>query len=247
MQNSFGRGLDVLIAVGRHGQVSVADLSTELGMAPSTAYRYVRALRDYGFIEESRGSYVPGWRLMEVSGQHLTHTRLAEVSGDHLRSLTTQSGGETAVLAVRAGSHAICLRQSVSPATDHYAFRINELLPLHAGAGQRMLLAFAPRPIVDLTLRDAVAYSPTTPLGVVLRELLAKVRHDRLAVSRGEFRAGAVAVAVPVFVDGEMAASLALAGPSDRCDNERWLRRAARLLSASARRVGDELEGLSPA
>ena len=76
-QNSFTRGLDVLIAIARNGQVTVAEVADELGLATSTAYRYVRSLRDYGLIEESQGVYVPGWRLMEISGEHLTHTRLA--------------------------------------------------------------------------------------------------------------------------------------------------------------------------
>ena len=240
-QNSFTRGLDVLIAIARNGQVTVAEVAEELGLATSTAYRYVRSLRDYGLIEESQGVYVPGWRLMEISGEHLTHTRLAEISGEYLRTLTYQTG-ETAVLAVRAGSHAICLRQSVSPAPEHYAFRINELLPLSAGAGQRLLLAYAPRPIVEVALAQHVAYSSATLRAADLPAALAQVRRDQVAVSRGEFKEGAIAVAVPVFSNGEVAASLTLAGPSERCDNPGWVRRATRLLRAAAADMSAALE-----
>ncbi|WP_418057321.1 IclR family transcriptional regulator [Pimelobacter simplex] len=240
-QNSFTRGLDVLIAIARNGQVTVAEVAEELGLATSTAYRYVRSLRDYGLIEESQGVYVPGWRLMEISGEHLTHTRLAEICGEYLRTLTYQTG-ETAVLAVRAGSHAICLRQSVSTAPDHYAFRINELLPLYAGAGQRLLLAYAPRPIVEVALANLVAYSEATVRAADLPAVLAQVRRDQFAVSRGEFKEGAIAVAVPVFSNGEAAASLTLAGPSDRCDNPEWVRRATRLLRSAAADMSAELE-----
>lgn len=240
-QNSFTRGLDVLIAIAVNGEVTVAEVAEELGLATSTAYRYVRALRDYGLIEESQGVYVPGWRLMEISGEHLTHTRLAEVAGEHLRTLTYQTG-ETAVLAVRAGSHAICLRQSVSPAPDRYAFRINELLPLYAGAGQRLLLAYAPRPIVEVALANLVAYSAATIGPDELPAALAQVRRDRLAVSRGEFKEGAIAVAVPVFSNGECAASLTIAGPSDRCDNPEWVRRSTRLLRTAAAEMSAEIE-----
>ena len=241
VQNSFSRGLDVLIAIARNGQVTVAEVAEELGLATSTAYRYVRALRDYGLIEESQGVYVPGWRLMEISGEHLTHTRLAEVCGEYLRTLTYQTG-ETAVLAVRAGSHAICLRQSVSPAPDRYAFRINELLPLYAGAGQRILLAYAPRPIVELALTNPVAYSSATIGPADLPAALAQVRRDQLAVSRGEFKEGAIAVAVPVFSNGECAASLTIAGPSERCDSPEWVRRATRLLRVAATSMSQEIE-----
>lgn len=240
-QNSFTRGLDVLIAIARNGQVSVAEVAEELGLATSTAYRYVRSLRDYGLIEESQGVYVPGWRLMEISGEHLTHTRLAEVAGEYLRTLTYQTG-ETAVLAVRAGSHAICLRQSVSPAPDRYAFRINELLPLYAGAGQRLLLAYAPRPIVEVALANLVTYSAATIRAEELPAALAQVRRDQLAVSRGEFKEGAIAVAVPVFSNGECAASLTIAGPSQRCDNAEWVRRTTRLLRGAAAEMSVEID-----
>lgn len=240
-QNSFTRGLDVLIAIARNGQVTVAEVADELGLATSTAYRYVRSLRDYGLIEESQGVYVPGWRLMEISGEHLTHTRLAEISGEYLRTLTYQTG-ETAVLAVRAGSHAICLRQSVSSAPDHYAFRINELLPLYAGAGQRLLLAYAPRPIVEVALANLVAYSEATLRASDLPAVLAQVRRDQFAVSRGEFKEGAIAVAVPVFSNGEATASLTIAGPSDRCDTPAWVRRATRLLRSAAADMSAALE-----
>lgn len=240
-QTSFSRGLDVLIAIARNGQATAAELADELGLAPSTTYRYIRSLRDYGLIEESQGVYVPGWRLMEISGQHLTHTRLAEVCGPYLKTLTYQTG-ETAVLAVRAGSHAICLRQAVSPAPDHYAFRINELLPLYAGAGQRLLLAYAPKPILDVATAGMVPYSAATPPADQLPEILMRVRRDGFAMSRGEFKEGAVAVAVPVFASGEVACSLTLAGPKERCDNDAWMRRALRLLGQAATDLGVELD-----
>lgn len=240
-QTSFSRGLDVLIAIARNGQATAAELADELGLAPSTTYRYIRSLREYGLIEESQGVYVPGWRLMEISGQHLTHTRLAEVGGSYLKTLTYQTG-ETAVLAVRAGSHAICLRQSVSPSPDHYAFRINELLPLYAGAGQRVLLACAPKPILEVAMAGMVPYSEATPPADRLPEILARVRRDGFAMSRGEFKEGAIAVAVPVYASGEVACSLTLAGPKERCDNDTWLRRALRLLGQTATDLGADLD-----
>lgn len=239
-QSSFTRGLDVLIAVARNGQMTVPELALELGVPLSTVYRYVRSLRDYGLVEEAGGLYVPGWRLMDIAGHHLTHTRLAEVGGEHLRTLTYQTS-ETAVLAVRAGSHAICLRQSISPHPDHYAFRINELLPLHAGAGSRVLLAYAPRPIVEITLSHLTRYSANTPTAERLVELIATTRREGFAISHGEFQAGAVAIGVPVFVAGELACSLTVAGPRERCASDAFKRRAIRLLRLAAGGLAEQL------
>lgn len=239
-QNSFSRGLDVLIAIAMNGQMSVAEVAEELRLPTSTAYRYVRSLRDYALIEEAQGTYVPGWRLMELSGQHLTHTRVAELGAEHLRTLTYQTE-ETAVITIRAGSHAICLRQTVSPRPDPYAFRINELLPLYAGASSRVLLAYAPRPILELILATMIPYSPNTPTPERLLELVNRTRHDGYTISRGEFQAGALSIAAPVFAEGEVACSLSLAGPGYRCDNAPWRRRALRLLRKAGAELGEEL------
>lgn len=240
-QSSFTRGLDVLIAIARNGQASVAELAEELELPTSTAYRYIRSLREYGLIEESQGIYVPGWRLMEIAGQHLTHTKLAELGIDHLRTLTYQTS-ETSVLAVRAGSHAICLRQVASPQAERKVFRINELLPLYAGAGQRILLAHAPRAVIDIVLAGIVPRAGNTPSPERLVELLATARRDGFAVSRSEYQPGAVAVAVPVFSSGEIACSLTVAGPQERCGSDSWLRRSVRLLRSAADVLSHDLE-----
>lgn len=240
-QSSFSRGLDVLIAISHYGEISVAELAESLNLPQSTVYRYVRSLRDYGLVEEAQGVYVPGWRLLDIAGHHLTHTKLAQVGAEHLRTLTYQTS-ETAVLAIRAGSHAICLRQSVSPHPDHYAFRINQLLPLHAGAGSRVLLAFAPRAILDITLQRVTRYTESTPIAPErLQQLVAETRRTGFVVSHGEYQEGAVAVAVPVFVDSELACSLTVAGPRERCDAEEWTRRAVRLLRAQAKELALKL------
>lgn len=239
-QTSFTRGLDVLIAIARNGQVTVPELARELDLPQSTVYRYVRSLREYALVEDADGVYVPGWRLMDIAGHHLTFTRLAEVGGEHLKKLTYQTG-ETAVLAVRAGSHAICLRQTVSPHSDRFAFQVNQLLPLHAGAGSRVLLAFAPQAILNLTLGHLTRYSENTPTPDELRALLARTRHDGFTISKGEFQEGAVAVALPVFASGDLVCSLTVAGPRERCDNDAYQRRALRLLRQQSAELAAEL------
>lgn len=178
---------------------------------------------------------------MEIAGQHLTHTRLAELGIDHLRTLTYQTS-ETSVLAIRAGSHAICLRQVVSPMAERHAFRINELLPLHAGAGQRVLLAYAPRPVLEIALSTLSPKKGVTSDGTQLLDSLAAIRRNGYGRSHSELRAGAVAVSVPVIANGEIACSLTLAGPEARCDSEAWTRRAVRLLRAAADGLRDQLQ-----
>ena len=241
-QTSFARGLNVLVAVAENGDVTVEDVAAELAMPLSTAYRYIRTLRDFELVEEHEGRYVPGWRLLELSGQHLTHARLAEIGASVLRDIV-EALSETAVLTVRVGTQAMCLRQVESPHAIRYAFRINQLLPLHAGAGQRVLLAYAPPTVIQRLLASPLPrYTGHTHDRERLRHDLDHIRSTGAAVSHGELNAGAVAVAAPVFSGGEVVCSLTVAGPESRCGAKSWPSHALTSLRAAADTLSQALE-----
>lgn len=237
--SSLERGLDVLSAVAERGELSIEELAAELDLPLSTTYRYVRALREWGFVDGDESRYIAGARLVELGGRHFTTSHLADVGTALLRRLVEQTG-ETAVMIVRVGDHAMCLRRAEPDKSIKYTFAVNQLLPLHAGAGQRVLLAWAPGPTIARVLGgDLHAFTPATPTHRDLRRMIPDIRESGWAVSRGELDAGSVSVAVPVFFNGEVVCSLNVAGPDSRCDTQ-WvvqtgdhLRSAASLLTES--------------
>lgn len=241
---SFTRGINVLIAIAESGEIRADEIAVEVGVPLSTVYRYLRTLRELDLVEERDTSYVPGWRLLELSGQDLAYIRLVELGHSFLRELA-EATGETAVLTVRAGTHAVCLRQVESQQPDRMAFKIGQLLPLYAGAGQRMLLAHAPAPVVDRVLRQPLRHftEHTLDRAAIVREL-ERIRRQGYLVSHGEIADGAIAVAVPVFAGGEIVCSLAVAGPASRCGS-RWQTNARRTLTDAADRLIQVLEGRS--
>lgn len=240
--SSFERGLSVMIQIASSGEVSVEDLAHDLDIPVSTVYRYIRSLKKLQLIEVRQGRYIPGWRLIELSGQHLTHTRLAEIGVSILESIV-EATSETAVLTVRSGLHAICLRQVTSPHPLRYAFKINQLLPLHAGAGQRALLAYAPESVIRAILEHSLPrYTDKTLSPAGLLQHLEQIRQSGYAISRGELNKGAVAVAQPVFSDGEVVCSLTVAGPEDRCSSAAWRQRALISLRSAAKLLSESLD-----
>lgn len=238
---SFHRGLSVLISVAESGESRADQIARDTDLPLSTAYRYLRTLRELDFVEERDGSYVPGWRLLELSGQHLTHTRLVELGHSFLRELS-EATGETAVLTVRVGAQAMCLRQVESHHAIRMAFKINQLLPLYAGAGQRMLLAHAPTTVIERVLELPLRHITLATLdrAHVLREV-EQIRRNGFLVSHGEISDGAVAVAVPVFANGEIACSLTVAGPENRCSRT-WVTHARTALRTTSHQLGSVLE-----
>ncbi|RBY76833.1 IclR family transcriptional regulator [Geodermatophilus sp. TF02-6] len=238
---SFLRGLSVLITVAESGEARADSIATELGIPLSTVYRYLRTLRELDLVEERDRSYVPGWRLLELAGLDATRTRLVELGHSVLREIS-QATGETAVLTVRAGTRALCLRQVESHHPMRMAFRLGQLLPLYAGAGQRMLLAYAPAAVVQRVFEQPQWQTTdrTLPPAAILREL-EQIRRSGYLVTHGELSEGAVAVAIPVFAGGEVVCSLTVAGPEIRC-GPAWLSQARASLAAAGRRLAEVLD-----
>lgn len=228
---SFSKGLRVLGAVLDRAGIRADEVAVRAGLPLSSAYRFLRALKDQGFVVDDDGLYEPGPRLAaHTSGMPGTNiSTIAAPFLEHLASVT----GETAVLTVRRGLHAVCVSQVESAHQIRLAFELGQLLPLYAGAGQRVLLAFAPADVQRAVLQGEIrARTPNTPTRGELGRVLARIRADGFALSRGELYATSVAIAMPVLRDGYAVAGVCVAGPQNRC-GVAWRDSARRELAAA--------------
>jgi DNA-binding IclR family transcriptional regulator len=238
-ETSLERGLRCLLAIIDLGSARVTTLAEQLGMPVSTVYRYLRSLRELGLVEERDGWHRPGERLVK-SGRLVPNDTLAYLARPTLRSLALETR-ETALLTIRAGKSALCLAQVESSSPVRMAFEIGQVLPLHAGAACRVLLAWAPDDLVESVLAGPLsAYTASTPDAKTLRSELEATRATGFAISRGEFIPGAFAVAVPVFQGDSIVAGLALAGPVDRCTDQ-WQMSARQSLTKAGRTLSAQL------
>jgi DNA-binding IclR family transcriptional regulator len=152
-----------------------------------------------------------------------------------------QETGETALITVRAGMSALCVEQVESPHRMRMAFEVGQVLPLAAGAGSRILLAYAPEEVIESVLSHPLtAYTSSTPDASKLRRQLENIRATEVAISRGEFIDGAFAVAVPIFHQDSVIAGMTLAGPAARCTHQ-WQVMARPVLSEAARKLSELL------
>ncbi|RIJ78688.1 IclR family transcriptional regulator [Nakamurella silvestris] len=244
--SSLERGLEILAAVAGAGDTTVDGVARALGLPKSSTYRYIRTLREHGYVKEDAGVYRPGPALLALGGRHLVQNHLAEVGTAVLRGIV-DAVGETAVLIIRVGTQAMCLRRAEPDKAIKYTFAVNELLPLHAGAGQRMLLAWAPSDVVKQVLRqgELPRFTERTPTADQVAAGLPQIRSVGSVVSRGELDAGSVSVAVPVFVHAEMVCSLNVAGPESRCSGRAWINGTLAVLRAAADNLSAALEELT--
>jgi DNA-binding IclR family transcriptional regulator len=237
---SLARGLRLLLSVADHGTVRADALAELLNIPVSTVYRYLRTLYNFGFIDRHNGLYKLSSLVTVLPGASVSSESLVRCSDPILRSIVEQTG-ETALLLTRVGLSAVCLHQIESPKKMRMTFKRGELLPLHAGAGMKVVLAYAPPGIIEAFIATGLEqFTPDTPDEATLRRQLAQIRTTGIAVSRGEFIPGALAIAAPVFYQETMVAVLDVAGPAMRCGRE-WQTAVKRLLPEAASALGREL------
>lgn len=223
------RALDILLAF-RPGEnrLGAGDLLKRVDLSRPTLYRLLRTLELRGFIaatgEPQRFSLGPAvGQLTQVwsSGQELT-----EIARPVMQQLW-EATGETVALLMHNGPNRVCVAELPSSQPLSFKRGIGHSERVIVGASGRVILAFVPNAspyLMDLPPERREAY----------RAELLRVQEAGCAISREELIAGAVAIAVPLFMSGDrVVGSLAVYGPSARIDDQQIKLIVEQLKSAS--------------
>jgi DNA-binding IclR family transcriptional regulator len=229
---SFARGLRVFLTVADRGEIRADELAVVLETPLSTIYRYLRTLTEFGFLERSESGYRLGPRIHMTGGATVTTEELVRAADPVLRMLADETG-ETAIIARRIATTAVCLHEIPSRHALRATCEPGTTQQLHEGAVARVLLAFAPAGVQDEVFEGRHGARS-------LRRELARVVRDGLARSESEPDSGIVAIAVPVLRDDGIVGAIGLLAPTDRVDLA-WRARAARLLPEAATAVAAAL------
>jgi len=115
-------------------------------------------------------------------------------------------GQETVGLGILADGQHVYIAQAESPEELRWVVRIGVPVPLHMGAGPRVLLAYLPGRERDAIIRKLVFddVGPSAPKNEdELRDVLSEIRRTGTSLARGERMAHSVAMAVPLLGKGE--------------------------------------------
>lgn len=245
------RALELLELLGSaRDPVGIVQLARTLDLPASTAHRLCRSLVRAGFIvqDPATGRYTVGPNLLRVAANRAAEAQLGPQAEELVRHLRTQVG-ETTFLAVPRHDSALVV--AVAEAEDwlRASPAPNDLLPLHATAAGKLLLAYSPAGWLSAWL-DRAELPRYTERTVVspeqLRRQLEEVRTRGFAVEDQEFALGVGSLAVPVRLwDDRAVAALAVVGPTRRLGLqdptpilEPALRAAAELSAALGGRAG---------
>ena len=201
---------------------STTEVARALDLPIPTVHRILAALKRHGYVSqhEETKRFRLGVAALQLGDRARAVVDLRSVAIPALRRLA-HDAGETALLTVLAPGRdrGMCLERVETPQPLRLSVTPGRQLPLHAGASQKVLLAYLDESDVERVIGaglEHLCHSTITDPGL-LREELATIRRRGWASSYEETNLGVWGVAVPVLsARGDIVCAVGIAGPSAR-------------------------------
>jgi len=203
------------------GPQSLRALTQASGLPRPTAHRLLVAMEAHRLVaRDAAGLFRLGPRLTELAAVAGPELDLAGAAGPVLTRLH-EATGESAQLYVRSGSHRLCIAARDAGASTGLrdSVAVGALLPLTAGSGGKVLLA----------------WSPDVPgLPACQQAELAAVRSRGWAASVAEREPGVASVSAPVLRDGVLLGAVCVSGPVSRLGQSPGRKLSADVVAAAS-------------
>jgi IclR family transcriptional regulator, acetate operon repressor len=201
-------------------ELSVREIAKPFRWPKSTAYRILARVEEAGFLDrdERSGLYRLGIRLATLGELARHSTSLQRIASAALHRLSAETA-ETATLMLLHGAEGV----TVDVVESYQPLMLPGLLgarqPLHATAGGKVFLAWAPpgrqRALIRPPLKRYTS-TTTTDVDTLMRELDMSRRRGYTTVN-GENVEDVVGVAAPIHDHhGDVSAALTVGGPRSR-------------------------------
>jgi DNA-binding IclR family transcriptional regulator len=214
------RSMTLLELLG-DGPRPLRSLAEASGLPRPTAHRLLVALEAHGLVGRAAdGAFRLGPRLTELALRAGDGLDLGTLAAGVLARLHDQTG-ESVQLYLRSGDRRLCVAARDAGAGLRDSVPVGALLPLDAGSGGKVLLAWSD---------DASRFPAAAP------DELASVRRRGWASSVAEREPGVASVSAPVLRDGALLGALCVSGPASRLGSSPG-RRLAPLVVAAAREI----------
>jgi DNA-binding IclR family transcriptional regulator len=206
--------------LARRGWSGVTEVSRELDIHKSTAYRLLTTLRDRGLVEQDAGTekYRLGFGMVLLA-------RAVSADLDILRcarpvcELLSERTRETVTIAVLEGDDAVIIHQSLSRASALNVDWTGRHTPLHATAAGKIFLVYMPEDqllrILEGPLERFTGHTIVDPAS--LRDHIKEIRDAGYAYTVEELETGLNAVGAPIrSSDGAVVGAVSVSGPAFR-------------------------------
>jgi DNA-binding IclR family transcriptional regulator len=240
------RAVRILKALGEHpGRLGLSDLAERVGLAKTTVHGLLRTLQEHGLVEQhlDTDKYQLGPQLLQLGNSYLDLNELRSRSLAWSELLSTRVD-EAVRVAVPHGDGVLIVHHVFRPDSSLQLLEVGALLPLHATALGKALLAYAGSDYVDDVVATALPKltGHTHVTATAIRRELGKVRDVGYAVEREEALLGEAGIAAPIFDRRtEAIGAVGVAGPKERLLQRNRLSDVAAAVIETARGISRDL------
>ena len=200
------------------------DISREVGISSSTAFRIMDALQQGEWVTRNpkTKTYTFGNRLLELSFSLVSQLNLANVSLPYLKELY-HNVNESVMLTARVGLERMYVHQIQSSHELRPVVELGMRLPLWLGAPGKIILAHIEGKEMDSVIQDlkkskrhVFASGKEIEIGKLRKELMS-IKRQGYCITSGDRVIGMNAVAAPIFGhDRKIIGAISLGGPVSR-------------------------------
>lgn len=218
---SVDRAIQILEMLSEARSLGVSEISRQLGVHRSTAFRLLATLETRNLVEqeEKRGTYSLGLGVLRLAG-HITARMDIVKDAQAVCDELTGEINETSNVAILDNGAAVNITQTTGTklvsVTRQY---VGQRTPLHATSTGKLLLAYAPGDVLLSTLSTPLERCTEHTIidPVALEEHLQEIREREWAAAVEEWEYDTNALAVPVRgLGGRIVAALSVTAPSFR-------------------------------
>ena len=209
MIQSVDRAIRVLGALQGARRLSLSEIAARLDLPPSTVHGIIKTLMAHGMVLQDRESarYRLGPAVLKLANVYLDTLELRSHSLSWSADLARRTGYAVRT-AVGILDEVVVIHHEPRPDGSRQMPEVGIVIPIHASALGKAILAFLPEQVEELALgaelRSMTAETVTSP--EELRDHLSQVRQRALATEQEEAVLGDCGVAAPIFDSSEVVA-----------------------------------------
>jgi len=204
---------------GRERRLGVAQIAGELDLSKGTVHGILRTLAGVGFVEQDAetGKYQLGAALLHMGSSYLDGNELRARALNWSDSLAARSG-ESVRIGTLHDTKVLVVHHVFRPDDSRQALEVGALLPAHATAMGKVLLASNRYAASELAAEALPGYTPGTittwdALEPALQEALAR----GWAADVEELVTGVASIAAPILDRrGATVGAIGISGPVER-------------------------------
>jgi DNA-binding IclR family transcriptional regulator len=213
----------ILEALERHDGLRLTELANELGIAKSTAHRYLQTLASMGYLVREKNTYALSHRFMHFGTHVRTRDPRYELIDEKVEMIAERTG-ELAQFITEEHGQAVYVLQAIGENGVQIDTVTGKHDPIHTTAAGKAILSTWPREEVENHL-DEHGLPGLTPYSITGREALFdeldKIQKRGYSINNQENIEGLKAISMPIMAsDNRAIGSLSVSGPTNRMSGE---------------------------